>query len=104
MVCARSHRQSAPAWWCPGSYKALDFILAYRLAKELGLAGFVRNDSAGVVIEVEDAPEPVAIFAERLVREAPEPTHITSLVRVTVPARDMDFTFADSAASCCCRI
>ncbi len=43
----------------------------YRLAQALGLAGFVLNDSSGVLIEVEGPPGAVRRFEERLAREAP---------------------------------
>ena len=43
----------------------------YRLADELGLDGFVRNDSRGVVIEVEGDETTVARFLARLPLEAP---------------------------------
>jgi hydrogenase maturation protein HypF len=43
----------------------------YRLAHELGLAGFVLNDSIGVVVEVEGGGEACARFGARLRREAP---------------------------------
>ena len=43
----------------------------YRLAREHGLAGFVRNDSRGVLLEVEGTQESVAGFLERLAREPP---------------------------------
>ena len=43
----------------------------YRLATELGLSGFVLNDAAGVVVEVEGQAETVRSFTGRLRREAP---------------------------------
>ena len=43
----------------------------YRLASELGLVGFVYNDSRGVVIEVEGSPVAVDRFLARLPSEAP---------------------------------
>ena len=43
----------------------------YRLAQALGLAGFVLNDSSGVLIEVEGPPGAVRRFEQRLAREAP---------------------------------
>ena len=43
----------------------------FRLASELALDGFVRNDAAGVVIEVQGAHERVERMARRLEREAP---------------------------------
>ncbi|MGI8512488.1 MAG: acylphosphatase, partial [Solirubrobacteraceae bacterium] len=43
----------------------------FRLAGELGLAGWVLNDSRGVLLEVEGAPEAVDGFLARLPAEAP---------------------------------
>jgi hydrogenase maturation protein HypF len=43
----------------------------YRLARELELAGFVLNDSRGVLIEVEGSTRAVREFEARLPREAP---------------------------------
>ena len=43
----------------------------YRLAAELGLAGWVLNDERGVLLEVEGAAEPVREFMRRLWSEAP---------------------------------
>ena len=51
----------------------------YRLAHELGLAGWVRNDSSGVVIEVEGPTERVERFVERLVPEAPPVSDIAEV-------------------------
>jgi hydrogenase maturation protein HypF len=43
----------------------------YRLAGELGVAGHVLNDSRGVVVEVEAAPQTVERFFARLAVDAP---------------------------------
>jgi hydrogenase maturation protein HypF len=43
----------------------------YRLADELGLAGYVLNDERGVLLEVEGPADAVASFLERLPTEAP---------------------------------
>jgi hydrogenase maturation protein HypF len=43
----------------------------YRLAGELGLGGFVLNDTHGVLIEIEGSAEAVEGFLERLPSEAP---------------------------------
>jgi len=43
----------------------------FRLSRELGLGGFVLNDSRGVVLEIEGAGEAVDLFLDRLVRGAP---------------------------------
>src|SRR4051794_41745982 len=43
----------------------------YRLASELELAGFVRNDERGVLVEVEGRETAVEGFLRRLAAEAP---------------------------------
>ena len=43
----------------------------FRLTRDLGLAGFVLNDSRGVVVEVEGGEEAVDRFLVRLGRDAP---------------------------------
>lgn len=43
----------------------------YRLAAGLGLGGWIRNDPAGVELEVEGPPERVEEFLQRLPRELP---------------------------------
>jgi hydrogenase maturation protein HypF len=43
----------------------------YRLADELGIAGWVLNDERGVLVEAEGSPEAVAAFVERLRSDAP---------------------------------
>lgn len=48
----------------------------YRLASELGLAGWVLNDSAGVVLEVEAEPDAVERFLARLATDAPPLAHV----------------------------
>ncbi len=52
----------------------------YRLASELGLAGFVLNDSRGVVVELEGSPRAVEEFRARLGAEAPPLAVIDSVV------------------------
>ena len=43
----------------------------YRLAHELGLAGYVTNDPGGVTIEVEGPPAAIAQLVRRVLTEAP---------------------------------
>ena len=43
----------------------------HRLARELGLAGWVLNDERGVLVEVEGEPVAVQRFLARLVSDAP---------------------------------
>jgi len=52
----------------------------WRLAKELRLAGWVRNDSRGVEIEVCGAADRVRTLTERLEQEAPPLARINSVV------------------------
>ncbi|MFO1476735.1 MAG: carbamoyltransferase HypF [Verrucomicrobiota bacterium] len=51
----------------------------FRLASELGLAGWVRNSSQGVFLEVEGGRESVNSFLLRLPREIPPRSFIQSL-------------------------
>src|SRR5690242_12476390 len=53
----------------------------YRLARALGLDGFVRTDGRGVVVEVEGAPPDVRDFLARLDRAAPP---LATVERVSV--------------------
>ena len=56
----------------------------YRLAGELGVAGHVLNDSHGVVVEVEAAPETVEQFLARLPAEAPPLASIDRVIAETL--------------------
>ncbi len=56
----------------------------HRLARELGLAGFVTNDAAGVVVEVEGPPPAVAVFARRLAADAPPAARVDAVARTRV--------------------
>ena len=53
----------------------------YQLAREIGLAGWVRNDSDGVEIEVEGEREQVMRLIERMQNEPP------ALARVEIEVR-----------------
>lgn len=59
----------------------------YGLALRLGLAGFVRNDSAGVTIEVEGEPDALERFVLALQAEAPPLARIDRVERCTLPAQ-----------------
>ncbi|MBK8481343.1 MAG: carbamoyltransferase HypF [Proteobacteria bacterium] len=50
----------------------------FRLATELGLSGWVRNDSAGLQIEVEGEARALQRFADRLLREAPRQARVVA--------------------------
>jgi acylphosphatase len=61
----------------------------WRLARELGLAGWVRNDSRGVEIEVAVRP-PGQNLIERLEQDAPPLARVNSVVaRDAAPAATM---------------
>ena len=64
----------------------------YQLATELGLAGLVGNDSAGVFIELEGAPQAIDDFVLRLQADPPPlaATAGSGVVRAVVrrPERD----------------
>jgi hydrogenase maturation protein HypF len=70
----------------------------YRHAVALGLLGTVRNDSAGVLIEVQGAPGALSELRRRLSSQPPPLARVTSveveLQRPTVPARS--FRIVDS--------
>jgi len=51
----------------------------YRLANELHLCGFVRNDSKGVEIEIEGAEEALGMFRNRLTTSMPAMARITTV-------------------------
>ncbi|WP_145009290.1 carbamoyltransferase HypF [Mycobacterium marseillense] len=51
----------------------------HRIATELGLAGFVGNDSGAVFLEVQGRPDRVTEFGRRLRAEAPPLAHITDV-------------------------
>ncbi len=70
----------------------------YRLASALSLDGWVRNDGAGVTIEVQGDPARVARLAQRLAAEAPPRARVDSVaVRECEPARPGDgFAILDS--------
>ena len=71
----------------------------YRLAGELGLAGFVLNDARGVLIEVEGSPAAVDRFLARLGSEAPPLAVVEQLVvEERAPSGDQVFAIRESAA------
>ncbi|MFQ5821847.1 MAG: carbamoyltransferase HypF, partial [Candidatus Heimdallarchaeota archaeon] len=69
----------------------------YRLAHECGLIGFVNNNSDGVLIEVEGAPEKVEVFGQRLQEEAPPLARIVDLYLEEInPVGEGEFTIKTS--------
>lgn len=57
----------------------------YRIATELGLSGFVGNDSAAVFIEIQGASDAVAKFGQRLRAEAPPLSTIDGVSSAEIP-------------------
>jgi len=70
----------------------------YREATSLGLTGYVRNDSAGVVIEVQGEAGQVAELCRRLVEDAPPLARVDTVGTTEIPpARKEDaFVIATS--------
>ncbi|HEX7273563.1 MAG TPA: acylphosphatase, partial [Casimicrobiaceae bacterium] len=69
----------------------------YRLANELALDGWVRNDGAGVTIEVQGDPNQIASMADRLTREAPPLARVESVaVQACAPRADQGFAILES--------
>src|ERR1700730_12163514 len=87
----------------------------YRLAGELALAGWVRNDERGVEVEVEGSAQAVEAFLARLSREAPpmarvervraEPASLRGersfLIAPSTRAGGADALVVPDAATCC---
>lgn len=59
---------------------------AYRLARRLGLDGWVANTTEGLLVEAEGTKENLNAFAERLIDEAPDSSRIERVARQTIPA------------------
>ncbi|MCP9439726.1 MAG: carbamoyltransferase HypF [Nitrospira sp.] len=59
----------------------------YRLARELGLGGWIRNATDGLVIEVEGAPRGIETFLRRLRSEAPPAATVESITHRMVPVQ-----------------
>ena len=69
----------------------------HRLARELGLAGFVRNDARGVEIEAEGRADVLARFVAGLRDDAPPLAVVDAVRAVGVPPRgDAGFAIAGS--------
>ena len=72
---------------------------AFRLARQLGLSGSVRNNGDGVAIEVEGRQSAIDVFIERLKTEAPPRALIASIVTHPMkPSYDASFDVKESAS------
>ena len=69
----------------------------YRLADELGLAGWVLNDARGVLLEVEGGSERVGEFLDRLAPDAP-PLAVVERVEISAlaPLGERSFAIRES--------
>jgi hydrogenase maturation protein HypF len=70
----------------------------WRLARRCGLDGFIRNTSAGVVVEVEGSSDDLDAFSAALSAEAPPLARITSIERRALDALggESGFVISDS--------
>ena len=70
----------------------------YRHALALGLSGFVRNDSAGVLIEVQGPPPAIAELCRRLAGDSPPLARVDAIAAAPVPvdATNDDFVIVES--------
>lgn len=72
----------------------------YNLAQRWQLGGFIRNNAAGVEIEVEGPANAAAAFAAALAAEAPPLAHIDEIaVREIPPQGDRSFAIKGSAGA-----
>ncbi|NQU12321.1 carbamoyltransferase HypF, partial [bacterium] len=72
----------------------------YRYATQLGLRGYVRNDPAGVVLEVEGEPLQVGTFFEQLAQQPPRQAVIAAIRTETLPVKGYDgFAVLESGAA-----
>ncbi|HET9822855.1 MAG TPA: carbamoyltransferase HypF, partial [Burkholderiaceae bacterium] len=73
----------------------------YRLALELGLVGWVRNDGAGVTIDASGPGERLADFVRRLRQDAPPRARVDAVLEAPLPAMpppEAGFSIRASAA------
>jgi hydrogenase maturation protein HypF len=70
----------------------------FRLAQEMGLSGWVRNDGSGVEIEVQGSPGEVSALMARMVGEAPPLARVDAVESQRRPtdAQDRGFTILAS--------
>lgn len=73
---------------------------ACRLARQMGLGGWVRNTRAGATVEVEGAADAVAAYAARLGAELPAPGSVWSATRRSIaPVGEGDMRIGASDAA-----
>ncbi|MBI5048500.1 MAG: carbamoyltransferase HypF [Deltaproteobacteria bacterium] len=73
----------------------------FKCAKEKGLAGFIKNKTDGVIIEVQGNEDNLKAFLNSIVADHPPLASIADIKMSEIPiAEDTDFVIKDSAASC----
>ncbi|MBL8447430.1 MAG: carbamoyltransferase HypF [Zoogloeaceae bacterium] len=70
----------------------------FRLAREMGLAGWVRNDGGGVEIEIQGSPGDISALMARMVGEAPPLARVDAVEsrRCAADPEDTGFTIVAS--------
>jgi len=68
-----------------------------RIAREIGVAGRVRNDPQGVTIEAFGPDAALTTFLDRLRSEAPPPARVRELVATAIPAESAEGFFIDAS-------
>lgn len=72
----------------------------FRLAEELGMVGWVRNDERGVLLEVEGGAEAVEELVARVASDAPPLAAVESVSVADIPVRgEPDFRIVESQRS-----
>ena len=91
--------RAAARLWVRGVVQGVGFRpFVYGLARRHGLAGWVRNTSAGVQIHVEGPAAEVQAFAAALPEEAPPRSHIVSIDKADAePVGEAAFRILESA-------
>lgn len=86
-------------WSIAGQVQGVGFRpFVYRLAQSCGLSGFICNDSAGVLIEVQGAQTQLDLFAARIQDERPPLAVYQSISCRSIPTRadEMGFQIDES--------
>ncbi len=82
MTCSLVHRR----WQLEGQLQGVGFRpFVYRVARELGICGFVRNDCSSVTIEAQGEPDLLEQFIMRICRELPPAGRIMHISREELP-------------------
>jgi len=72
----------------------------YRYATEMGLSGFVRNDSQGVTLEVEGEDQVITRFFRQLTLRPPQQAVIADIKTQVLPAKgEVEFRVEESRAT-----